>query len=107
MAATLPRIQGSTKVGQCPLWRTRCEVSDERGWKIAAIGGFDFALRTVRGGVRRPYRCDSRSEHPRCEGQHLGVEARGAAKGCGPASCRLARRNLAGRNCGARTWPQE
>src|SRR5260370_25489626 len=70
------------------------EVSDEWDWKIAAAGGFDLALRTVRGGVRRPHRSDSRSEHPRCEGQHLGVEARAAAKRCGPAHCRVARRTL-------------
>src|SRR5260370_20340457 len=48
------------------------EVSNEWAWKITATDGFDFALRTVRGGVRRPHLCDSPSRHPPGQGQPPG-----------------------------------
>src|SRR5260370_37357522 len=55
------------------------EVSNEWAWKITATDGFDFALRTVRRGGRRPTLCDSLSEHPPSKPQRRDAGPRGPA----------------------------
>src|SRR2546429_2380577 len=78
------------------------EVSDEGHWKITATGSCDFGWRAVARRLRRSHHRDSRSGHPRREGELLGLETRPATEGRGATARRVARRDLAWRKRGAR-----